>query len=112
MFNNLVSNDSDLLINVGGCKHKQNITTADLIRNCKMKNKILNRPRRDNNPDTIFEPQETVLDLKMKGYHGQGREKRTPKTMDSGGNFHQQMPESSSKGLKVNRMVVPAYAKK
>jgi hypothetical protein len=82
MFNNLVPNNSDLLINVEGCNHKQNITTADLIRNCKIKNKILDR--------SIFEPQETMLEFKMKGYHGQG----------------------SSKGLKVNHMVVPRYAKK
>ena len=37
MFNNLVTNSSDLLITVEGRKDKQNITTLDLIKNCKLK---------------------------------------------------------------------------
>ena len=79
-----------------------------------MKNKICNRSRRENNPDTNIEHQETMLELKLKGYHGIGqcRGERTPQTMDSGGNIHKQIPESSGKGLKVNHMVDPTYAKK
>ena len=69
MFNNFVTNNSYLLISGDGCKDKQNITTVDLIKNCKMKKRTLDQSCKDVDPLKIFKPENTLLEQNIKGYH-------------------------------------------
>ena len=90
MFNNLVTNNSDLLICVEGCKDKQNITSVDLIKNCKLKKKILDRSWKEVEPEIMFKPQETIFELNRNRYFGDNRPK---KNIGSGGHSQNKIPE-------------------
>ena len=109
MFDNLVTNNSNLLISVEGHKDRQNITTVDLIKNCKLKKKILDRSWKEVDHEKMFKPQETTLELNRQRYQGESSEDRQQNNMSTNEN---QIAGGSSKILEAKHMVNPKYGKK
>ena len=105
MFNNMVIDNSDLLISVEGCKDKQNISTVDLIKTFKMKKKILDRSIKEVDPDKMFKPQETMLELNRNRYLDISSDNRHHKSISSREIFQNQIEGGSLKILEEKHTV-------
>ena len=112
MFNNFVTNNSYLLISGDGCKDKQNITTVDLIKNCKMKKRTLDQSCKDVDPLKIFKPENTLLEQNIKGYHVKDKDTIYNSNIGGGENVQNQIPGSSTKGIEAKDILDPKYGRK